>query len=83
VFADPVGGNAASLLESAGCSGMSSGGVRFSERLPNHVEASRTARSEDVAELCRRARQRVLEATGTNLEYALCFVDEEGRALDP
>jgi UDP-N-acetylenolpyruvoylglucosamine reductase len=83
VFADPKGGTAASLLERAGCSGMSAGGVRFSERLPNHVEASRTARSEDVAELCRRARQRVLEATGTDLKYALCFVDEDGRVVDP
>jgi UDP-N-acetylmuramate dehydrogenase len=83
VFADPQGGSAASLLESAGCAGMSTGGARLSERFPNHVEASRTARSEHVAELCRRARQRVLEATGTELEYALCFVDEDGRALDP
>ena len=83
VFADPKGGSAASLLESAGCAGMSAGGVRISERFPNHVEASRTARSEHVVELCRRARQRVLEATGTKLEYALCFVDEDGRALEP
>jgi len=82
-FADPEGERAARLMQNAGCSGMAAGGARVSERSPNQVQASRTARTEHVAELCRRVRQRVFEDSGTTLECALRFVDEEGRAFVP
>ncbi len=83
VFADTEGEDAGSLLARSGCLGLSAGGVKLSESYPNAVETSRTARSEHVAELCRRARQQVFEVTGTSLVCALRFVDDDGRVFEP
>ena len=80
-FADPPDDRAERLLVDAGCLGMTVRGARVSERFPNRVHAARTARADDVAELCRQVRQKIVDKTGISLTPALQFVDDEGRSL--
>lgn len=82
VFVDPKDDRAERILVVSGCLGMSVGGVRMSERPPNRVCVSRTARAADVVELCRQVAQRVDERSGVILQPALRFVDEEGAEIE-
>jgi UDP-N-acetylmuramate dehydrogenase len=82
LFADPAEGKAEAILTEAECVDLKVGGARISDRHPNRVTTSKTARAADVLELTRMARDRVLERRGITLEPAICFVDEDGGAFD-
>jgi UDP-N-acetylenolpyruvoylglucosamine reductase len=80
-FLDAQDARAGDLLVEAGCPGMAVGGVRLGAVDANELIAGRSATSNDVLRLCRRARDRVLTSTGVELHTALVFVDEEGREV--
>jgi UDP-N-acetylmuramate dehydrogenase len=82
-FVGPVGSNTDDLLREAECPGMVVGGVRMSRRFPNRICASRSARPSDVAQLTRGVQGRVEDRMGVVLQPALCFVDENGTAVEP
>jgi UDP-N-acetylenolpyruvoylglucosamine reductase len=71
------------LLLASDCTALTSGGVRLSKNDPNRLCTARSSRAGEVQHLVRTVLQRVRERTGVELRPALCFVDEEGRALDP
>jgi UDP-N-acetylmuramate dehydrogenase len=81
VFLDAQDARASDLLVEAACVGLTIGGVRLGAVEPNELIAGRSATSADVLELCRRARDRVLAATGIDLRPALVFVDDDGREV--
>ncbi|MGD9253201.1 MAG: FAD-binding protein [Holophagae bacterium] len=70
------------LLLASECTGLTSGGARLSKKDPNRLCTARSSRSSEVQHLVRTVLQRVRERTGVELRPALCFVDEEGKALD-
>ena len=82
VFVDPVDGTAEAILNEANCAGLKVGGARISDRNPNRISTSKTARAADVVELTRMARDRVMDRRGVSLECAMCFVDEDGKEID-
>jgi UDP-N-acetylenolpyruvoylglucosamine reductase len=82
-FVAPTGNRVDDLLREAECPGMVVGGVRLSRRFPNRMCASRSARPSDVAQLTCDVQGRVMERTGVVLRQTLCFVDEDGAAVDP
>jgi UDP-N-acetylmuramate dehydrogenase len=83
VFLDSPDASAADLLAEAGCSNLTVGGVRIGGSRGNELIAGRSASSADVLDLCRRARQRVVNATSVELVPALVFVDEDGLEFAP
>lgn len=82
VFHDPVGVTAAELLERAGCAALRVGGARVSEYTANAIVATRVCSADDVISLFRTMAERVRDRCGVTLEPRLCFLDEDGRALD-
>jgi UDP-N-acetylenolpyruvoylglucosamine reductase len=78
VFLDSDDATAADLLAEAGCSNAGVGGVRLGGASGNELVAGRSASSRDVLDLCRKARDRVLAATGVELVSVLVFIDEDG-----
>ncbi len=82
-FVGPLGSNTEDLLRDADCPGMVVGGVRVSRRFPNRLCASRTARPSEVAQLTREVQARVADRMDVVLRSALCFVDEDGGAVEP
>jgi len=82
VFLDSEDASAGDLLSEVGFSNASAGGVRFGGERGNELLAGRSAYSVDVLDLCRRARDRVLAATGVYLISALVFIDEDGREIE-
>jgi UDP-N-acetylmuramate dehydrogenase len=82
LFADPSRGRAESLLAEADCANLIVGGARISDRHPNRICTSKTARAGDIVELARVARDRVAERHDINLEPAICIVDEDGETID-
>jgi UDP-N-acetylenolpyruvoylglucosamine reductase len=83
VFVDARDATAADLLQEADCATLAVGGARFGGGRANQLIAGRSATSSDVFDLCRRARDRVLDATGIELVSALTFVDEDGKEITP
>jgi len=81
-FIGPPGSRAETVLAEAGCVGMAVGGARVSRKYPNRISTSRAARTADVIQLTREVRQLVAERTGVVLQPALCFVDEDGVAVE-
>jgi len=61
---------------------MAVGGARVSRKYPNRVSTSRATRTADVVQLTREVQQLAAERTGVVLKPALCFVDEDGVAVD-
>jgi UDP-N-acetylmuramate dehydrogenase len=82
LFADPVDGNVEAILVDAQCADLKVGGARISDRHPNRICTSKTARAADILELTRLARDRVVERRGLTLEPGICFVNEDGEAID-
>jgi len=82
-FVGPLGCDTEDLLREADCLGMVVGGVRMSRRFPNRLCASRSARPSEVAQLTREIQARVEDRTSVVLRSALCFVDEDGVAVEP
>lgn len=78
IFLDSRDATAADLLAEAGCRNLAIGGVRVGGARGNELIAGRSATSADVVDLCRRARDRVVAATGVELVPGLVFVDEDG-----
>jgi UDP-N-acetylmuramate dehydrogenase len=78
VFLASRDASAVDLLAEAGCRNLSVGGVRIGGSRGNELIAGRSATAADVLDLCRRARERVVHATGVELVPALVFVDEDG-----
>ena len=78
VFLDSQDATAADLLAEAGCRNLAVGGVRIGGTRGNELLAGRSATSADVLDLCRRARERVVAATGVELVSAMVFVEEDG-----
>lgn len=83
VFIGPEGLRADAILAETGCLGMSAGGARLSEAAPNRICTTRTTRSSDVFELTQSVREKVMERTGIRLDTALCFLDDQGRRVEP
>jgi UDP-N-acetylmuramate dehydrogenase len=82
LFVDPKGARAFALLTEAGCVDLKVGGARLSQRNPNCIRTVKTARASDVLELTRAAKERVQKRLGIELKPSICFVDEDGRAVD-
>jgi UDP-N-acetylenolpyruvoylglucosamine reductase len=82
LFNDPVGGRAFALLNEANCGELKVGGARLTEENPNCLRTVKTARASDVMELTRVVRDRVQKRLGIEMQTALCFVDEDGLAVD-
>ncbi len=82
-FVAAKGKSIENVLSDAECTGMTAGGARLSKRFPNRICTSRASRSTDVAALTRKVIQAVTERTGEAITSALCFVDDEGREIDP
>jgi UDP-N-acetylmuramate dehydrogenase len=82
-FVGPPGCNTENVLREADCPGMVVGGVRMLRRFPNRLCASRSARPSDVAQLTREIQAQVEDRMGVVLRSALCFVDEDGVAVEP
>jgi UDP-N-acetylmuramate dehydrogenase len=83
VFVGPGKVRAEVLLAENGCLGLSVGGARLCESSPNRIRTSRSARAGEILELMQRARQRVMDRAGVELESALRFIDERGRTIEP
>ncbi len=81
LFVDPADADLVSLLVEADCVDMKVGGVRLAPRKPNRISTTKTARAADVLELTRAIRDRVRQRSGVELQPAICFVDEDGRAV--
>jgi len=82
-FIGPTDSRAETVLAEAGCVGMAVGGAHVSRKYPNRVCTSRSTRAADVAQLTREVQQVAAERTGIVLQPALCFVDEDGLAVNP
>jgi UDP-N-acetylenolpyruvoylglucosamine reductase len=68
-FKNPEGERSAgTLLDAAGCRGLTVGGARFSEKHANFVENTGTATTADVVALMAEGRRRVRERFGIELE---------------
>ena len=83
LFLDPASGRAEALLVDTECGEIKVGGARLSDRHPNRLCTTRTARSADVFELTRVIRERVAERRDISLEPAVWFVDEDGSRINP
>jgi UDP-N-acetylmuramate dehydrogenase len=81
-FIGPPGSRAETVLAEAGCVGMAVGGARVSRKYPNRISTSRATRTADVVQLTREVQQLAAERTGVVLQPALCFVDENGVAVE-
>src|SRR6266568_3010654 len=68
VFKNPPEGRAASLVEAAGCKGLTVGGASVSSKHANFIVARPGARAEDVHRLIRQVQERVNERFGILLE---------------
>jgi UDP-N-acetylenolpyruvoylglucosamine reductase len=82
LFMDPPGGRAFAILTEADCVDLKVGGARLSQHYPNCIRTVKTARASDVVELARAVKERVRKRIGIELQTALCFVDEDGRAVE-
>jgi UDP-N-acetylmuramate dehydrogenase len=83
VFKNPEGDAAGRLIDDAGLKGLAVGGAAVSERHANFFVATRDARAQDVYDLIRTVRQRVLEHSGVALTPEIRFAGEfEGSAGD-
>ena len=67
VFRNPHGDHAARLIEEAGCKGLRVGGAVVSEKHANFIIADPGAQAQDVYDLLRAVRERVLVASGVEL----------------
>ncbi|MCG6949994.1 MAG: FAD-binding protein [Acidobacteria bacterium] len=83
LFMDPPDGSAEAHVAAAGCSDLRVRGARLSRTHGNRICTSKAARAEDVLDLTRLVKDRVAQHTGVVLETALCFVDDDGRAISP
>jgi len=83
VFIAPAGLNVEALITESGCRGMQVGAAQVSGQLANAITTGRVATAEDVIGLCRRVLAKVKDACGITLETRLCFVDEQGRKVEP
>jgi UDP-N-acetylenolpyruvoylglucosamine reductase len=83
VFANPPGDSSGRLLESAGCKGLAVGGARFSPVHANFIEASPGCRAEDVLDLMREGRRRVVAAGGPLLEPEVRYLDRSAGIVRP
>ncbi len=81
VFKNPEGDAAGRLLEAAGCKGLTIGRARVSEQHANVILTARGAKAADIFSLAREMRQRVLEASGVELEPEVRFLDSRGRSM--
>lgn len=68
VFKNPPGMKAAQLIDSAGCKGMTVGGVEVSRLHANFIVNARGGTAADIAALIRMVRQRVKDAHGVELQ---------------
>lgn len=71
VFKNPPGGSAGRLIEAAGLKGETIGLARISEKHANWIVNLGGARSEDVKNIIRLARDRVREKFGVDLELEI------------
>jgi UDP-N-acetylmuramate dehydrogenase len=78
VFRNPEGDAAGRIIDELGLKGLRVGGARVSERHANFFEAEPEARAQDVYDLVRAVRERVLDATGIALRPELRFVGDFG-----
>lgn len=74
VFKNPPGDAAGRIIDSIGLKGHAVGGIRVSPRHANFFEAHEGATAQDVFDLVRTVRSRVLEATGIELEPEVEFL---------
>ena len=67
VFRNPHGDHAARLIEAAGCKGLRVGSAVVSEKHANFIIVDLAGRAQDVYELLRTVRERVLTSSGIEL----------------
>jgi UDP-N-acetylmuramate dehydrogenase len=83
VFKNPPGDSAGRLVESAGLKGFRVGGAAVSDLHANFFVAGEGSTAQDVYDLVAAVKQRVLAATGVQLEEEIRFVgafdSEDGR----
>ena len=77
VFQNPPGDHAGRLIELAGCRGLRVGSAVVSEKHVNFIIADPGGSAADVYELLRTVRERVAEATGTQLRSEHRFLGFE------
>jgi len=82
VFHDPAEGTALEHLESAGCGGLRVGGASVAEWSSNAIVTTRVCTASDVVRLVWKARDRVRDHSGVELEPRLWLVDEQGKRMD-
>ncbi|NLA69569.1 MAG: UDP-N-acetylenolpyruvoylglucosamine reductase, partial [Clostridiales bacterium] len=76
-FKRPASGYAAALIEEAGLKGLTVGGAQVSEKHSGFVINIGEATCNDVLELMRQVRERVLQNSGILLEPEVRIIGEE------
>lgn len=74
IFKNPENYKARVLLEEAGLSGFGIGGAKFSEKHPNIIINEGNAKAEDIYNLIKEAKKRVLEKFNVLLEEEVVYV---------
>lgn len=82
VFKNPPGDAAGRIIDSIGLKGFRCGGVAVSDRHANFFVADADATGQDVFELIRAVRARVLAATGVTLVPEIRFIGDFGTSDD-
>lgn len=81
VFRNPEGGHAGALIEQTGLKGLRRGGAVVSHKHANFIINEGAATAADIEGLIGEIRQRVLEATGVELEAEVRIIGEAGAGL--
>ncbi len=74
IFRNPPAQSAGALIDKAGLKGLRVGGAMVSERHANFIVNTEDARASDVIALMALVRQRVLEATGVQLQSEVVHI---------
>lgn len=76
VFKNPPNDSAGSLLELAGCKGLSLGDAQISPIHANFIENRGSASAQDIFNLAENSRKRVFEKLGVLMEYEVKFIGD-------
>ena len=76
-FKNPQKDKAWKLIKDTGCAGLKVGGAEISKKHCNFFINNGTAKSNDLEELIKKVKKRVLEKTGINLELEIQIIGEK------
>jgi len=77
VFKNPLDEAAGTLIEAAGCKGLTAGGAQVSDKHANFIVNTGNAKAADVLALMETVRERVLEMHRIRLEPEITIIGEE------